>query len=125
MRDYFYVEDGATAYLTLAEKLAEKPKLRGKAFNFSNESQITVLELVRKITKLMGSRLEPDIRDEASNEIPYQNLSAARARRELGWRPRYTLDEGLRATIPWYKSFLERKEAWRKKPRAGFARRRR
>ena len=125
VRDYFYVEDGAMAYLLLAEKLAENPKLRGKAFNFSNESQITVLQLVHKITKLMGSRLAPDIRDESRHEIPYQNLSAAKARRELGWRPRFTLDEGLRATIAWYKDFLERKEAWRKKPRAGFARRNR
>src|SRR5947208_1022977 len=36
IRDYFYVEDGAAAYLALAEKLAADPSLRGEAFNFSN-----------------------------------------------------------------------------------------
>ena len=42
VRDYFYVEDGAAAYMLLAEQLAADPELRGEAFNFSNESQVTV-----------------------------------------------------------------------------------
>ena len=44
VRDYFYVEDGAEVYMLLAERLAEDPSLRGEAFNFSNEAQITVLD---------------------------------------------------------------------------------
>jgi CDP-glucose 4,6-dehydratase len=107
VRDYFYVEDGAAVYTLLAERLAQAPELRGQAFNFSNESQVTVLELVSQIQKLMGSNLEPVIRNEASNEIPCQYLSAAKARRLLGWRPEFTLAEGLRRTIDWYKDFLE------------------
>jgi CDP-glucose 4,6-dehydratase len=46
IRDYFYVEDGAAAYMLLAEKLAAEPSLRGHAFNFSNELQVNVLQLV-------------------------------------------------------------------------------
>jgi len=106
VRDYFYVEDGAEAYLLLAEKLAENPHLRGLAFNFSNEIQVTVLELVRKLLRLMGSRLEPEVRNQASHEIRHQYLSAARARQMLDWKPRFTLDEGLRRTIAWYSDFL-------------------
>jgi CDP-glucose 4,6-dehydratase len=102
VRDYFYVEDGAAAYLLLAEKLAADPELRGEAFNFSNEVQLTVLELVQKILAAMNSRLTPDVRNEATNEIRHQSLSAAKAREKLGWRPLFTLDEGLRKTIPWY-----------------------
>lgn len=108
IRDYFYVEDGAAAYLLLAEQLAANPNLRGEAFNFSNETQVTVLELVRQLLDAMGSRLEPEVRNEASHEILHQSLSAAKARRELGWRPLFTLDEGLRKTIPWYTEFLTR-----------------
>ncbi len=111
VRDYFHVEDGAAAYLLLAEKLAADPALRGEAFNFSNETQVTVLELVRKLLGLMGSPLEPDVRNEASHEIRHQSLSAAKARRELGWRPLYTLDEGLRKTVQWYTEFLARRAA--------------
>src|ERR1700686_2689334 len=40
VRDYFYVEDGAAAYMLMGEKLAENPELQGLAFNFSNELQM-------------------------------------------------------------------------------------
>jgi CDP-glucose 4,6-dehydratase len=107
VRDYFYVEDGAAAYMLLAEKLAKQQQLRGEAFNFSNEIQITVLDLVERILALMKSDLKPDVRNEANNEIRKQYLSAAKARKDLGWSPLFTLDEGLRRTIDWYRDFLK------------------
>jgi CDP-glucose 4,6-dehydratase len=106
VRDYFYVEDGAAAYMLLAERLADNPDLRGEAFNFSNESQVTVIDIVRRILRLMGSDLEPDIRNEATNEIRCQYLSAQKARRLLAWAPLFDLDEGLRRTIAWYRANL-------------------
>lgn len=106
VRDYFYVEDGAAVYTLLAEHLAGDRSLGGQAFNFSNEIQVTVAQLVDQILKLMNSDLKPEIRNEASNEIRHQYLSAARARGVLGWRPLFTLDEGLRRTIDWYRAFL-------------------
>jgi CDP-glucose 4,6-dehydratase len=106
IRDYFYVEDGANAYMVLAEALANRTELAGEAFNFSNEIQVTVLDLVRKILGLMHSDLEPDVRNEASNEIVHQYLSAAKARRELAWSPLFDLPAGLSRTIAWYRNFL-------------------
>jgi CDP-glucose 4,6-dehydratase len=106
VRDYFYIEDGAAAYMLLAEKLAVNPALKGEAFNFSNEIQVTVLDVVQRILKLMGSRLEPDVRNEVTNEILHQYLSAEKARRVLEWKPLFTLEEGLKATIQWYREFL-------------------
>lgn len=106
VRDYFYVEDGANAYLVLAEALAGRPELAGAAYNFSNEVQVTVLDLVRAILRAMGSDLEPEIRNEASNEIIHQYLSAAKARRELAWAPLFDLDEGMARTIRWYRDFF-------------------
>jgi len=106
VRDYFYVEDGAAAYMLLAEQMAGNPGLSGEAFNFSNELQVTVLELTQKILDVMGSDLTPDVRNEASNEIKHQYLSAAKARRMLDWEPLYTLDGALEKTIQWYTEFL-------------------
>ena len=106
IRDYFYVEDGAEAYMLLAEKLAASPKLAGEAFNFSNEMQISVVDLVRRILALMNSDLEPEIRNEATGEIRHQFLSAEKARTQLAWAPRFSLDEGLRKTISWYEQAL-------------------
>jgi CDP-glucose 4,6-dehydratase len=110
IRDYFYAEDGAIANMILAERLADDPQLRGEAFNFSNETQSTVLELVNRILGLLNSDLRPDVRNEANNEIRHQYLSAAKARRLLGWQPLFTLDEGLSRTIAWYKDFLGNSE---------------
>ena len=106
IRDYFYVEDGAAVYMLLAENLAGNPDLRGHAFNFSNETQVTVLEIVQKLLTHMRSNLEPDIRNEAANEIRHQYLSAGKARKYFNWTPRFSLDEGLQETIKWYKALL-------------------
>jgi CDP-glucose 4,6-dehydratase len=54
----------------------------------------------------MGADFEPDIRNEASNEIRHQWLSAERARQQLGWNPLFTLEQGLEHTIRWYQEFL-------------------
>ena len=107
-RDYFYVQDGAAAYMLLAEQMAARAELRGEAFNFSNEIQVTVLDLVQRLLKIMGSDLVPDVRNEASNEIRHQYLSAAKARRLLNWSPLYTPERGLVETVSWYKEFLSR-----------------
>ena len=107
IRDYFYVEDGAAAYMLLAEKLAAQPALRGEAFNFSNEIQVTVLELVERILTKMGSDLQPQVLNEASNEIRHQYLSAKKARQMLGWSPLFELEGGLARTIDWYKELLQ------------------
>ncbi len=106
IRDYFYVEDGAAAYMQLAEALHGRADLRGEAFNFSNELQIDVLSLVTKILGRMHVTLKPDVRADATHEIQHQWLSAAKARTKLGWNPGFSLDEGLDRTIAWYREFL-------------------
>jgi CDP-glucose 4,6-dehydratase len=107
IRDYFYVEDASAAYMLLAERLAADPCLHGTAFNFSNELQITVLDLVQHILREMNSTLQPEVMDNAPNEIRHQYLSAERARKMLNWSPLFSLQEGLKRTIAWYREFLQ------------------
>ena len=106
IRDYFYVEDGAAAYMHLTEQLAERPELAGEAYNLSTEIQISVLELVETILRAMGSDLEPVVEDKATHEIQHQYLDATKAREQLYWRPLFNLDQGLVRTIQWYTNFL-------------------
>jgi CDP-glucose 4,6-dehydratase len=108
IRDYFYVEDGADAYMLLAEVLAQRPELAGHAFNFSNEIQVTVLQLLERLRKVMGTDLEPIVQNQATNEIRHQYLSAEKARTMLDWKPLFGLDEGLRKTVDWYRDFLSK-----------------
>lgn len=106
IRDYFYVEDGAAAYMLLAEQLGARPELAGEAFNFSNEIQVSVREIVEHILTEMASGLQVEIRNEVSNEIRHQYLSAEKARRELNWKPAFTLETGLLKTIQWYRNYF-------------------
>jgi CDP-glucose 4,6-dehydratase len=103
VRDYFYVRDAVDAYLLLAEKL-ESPELHGQAFNFGTETPLSVLELVDRILRAVGRPdLEPDVRNEASNEIPEQYLDCTKARTALDWSPAHTLEQGLAETVAWYR----------------------
>ena len=111
IRDYFYVCDGAASYIALAEHLLAHPEITGEAFNFSNEQQITVLELVELILKLMDRPdLEPKVLGQADNEIPHQYLSAAKARKVLGWKPKWSIQEALKETIAWYVDYFQSKD---------------
>lgn len=106
VRDYFYVEDGALAYMALAEALAHDRSLAGEAFNFSSEEPLSARALVDRLIALMGAAVEPVVLNEATNEILAQHLGSTKARDRLGWRPAFTLDEGLKRTIAWYERHL-------------------
>jgi CDP-glucose 4,6-dehydratase len=106
IRDYFYVRDAAEAYLKLAERLPDD-RLTGQAFNFGNETPVSVLEMVDRILMLTGkTALVPRVLNTASHEIHRQYLSCSKARKMLNWQPRYKLDEGLRETIAWYREWM-------------------
>jgi len=103
IRDYFYVKDGALAYMLLAEKMLTDISIHGEAYNFSNETQVNVLELVDMIIYLMEVNVEPTILNQAQHEIRNQYLSAKKAKEQLGWSAKYTLDSSLEETIEWYR----------------------
>lgn len=106
VRDYLHVVDGALAYLRLAEAMEGDGSLAGEAFNFSTEVPLTVLELVAKLQEAVGTDLEPEIQGTASHEIDSQYLSAAKARKALGWSPTLTTEEALAQTVDWYRDHL-------------------
>jgi len=106
-RDYVYVSDIVDGYLVLAEKL-NRLKLAGEAFNFSDESPIGVIELVKNISRALGVRENYKILNQAKYEIPHQYLASSKARKVLGWRPKVSFGKGLKLTIAWYKQLLRK-----------------
>lgn len=107
VRDYFYVEDGALAYMHLAERMSTNPELCGEAFNFSNEIQLSARDMALRVLKATGREdLGLDIRGTATNEIPHQYLDANKAKRLLSWSPKFDLAAGLKQTVDWYRKFL-------------------
>lgn len=108
VRDFLYVKDAADSYLTLGERLAEDDSISGEAFNFSLGLRFTVLDIVNMVLKLMGrTDLEPVIQNNASSEIREQYLDRSKAQEQLGWAPKYGMEEALRETIAWYQPELE------------------
>jgi CDP-glucose 4,6-dehydratase len=105
-RDYFYVRDAVSAYVTLAEQMVDG-RLAGEAFNFGNERTLAAAEVVHAILRIMGkTSLVPTILSQADGEIPNQYLDCSKARRMLGWSPRFGFDGALEETIEWYRARL-------------------
>jgi CDP-glucose 4,6-dehydratase len=108
VRDFLYVEDAADAYVAIADAL-DRDEVRGEAFNAGGERPYSVGEVVELIATLSGSGVEPDIRGAGNpdGEIDRQFIDATKIRELVGWRPRISLEEGLRRTIEWYREHPE------------------
>lgn len=106
IRDYLFVNDVVEAYLILAGAVTEG-RAKGEAYNFSTESKITALEMMRAVLCAMDAEhLEPVVANTAEAEIRHQYLDSRKAREQLNWVPRYSLGEGLARTAEWYRAFL-------------------
>ncbi|HBR15951.1 MAG TPA: sugar dehydratase [Candidatus Omnitrophica bacterium] len=106
IRDYVYVKDVARTYLFLAERLVDE-KIQGEAFNFSDESPRSVLDIVGIIQKLMGcGHMHPEILNCVQGEIRSQYLSAEKLKKRLQWEARFPLERAMQETIEWYHAFL-------------------
>ena len=106
VRDYLHVSDIVSAYLTLADR-SDDPALAGEAFNFSDESPITVMQIYSEICAVAGQPgVEPKVLNAAKGEIKDQYLDSSKAHRVLGWRAALSLEEGLAETFSWYADFL-------------------
>ena len=109
-RDFLYVEDAVSAYLTIAAGLDDSPDaVRGEAFNAGGGDPYPVREVVEIISRLSGTGVEPDIQGEGNpeGEIDRQFVDPTKLRERLGWDPAVGLEEGLGRTIEWYREHPE------------------
>jgi CDP-glucose 4,6-dehydratase len=102
-RDFLYAADAVSAYLAVADSLADE-RNRGRAWNASIGEPVSVLDVVRRLIELSQTHAEPDIQGDSTphGELERQWLDSSAINRELGWRPEWSLDRGLEATYRWY-----------------------
>jgi CDP-glucose 4,6-dehydratase len=102
-RDYLYVEDAVDAYLAIAESLDDRANW-GRAWNAGTGTPVSVRDLVEQLIRTAGADVTPDIQGQGTphGEIDRQFLDSSAIKAELGWEPRWTLDDGLAATWRWY-----------------------
>ncbi len=106
-RDWIYVQDAVDAYLHLAGSL-DRPEWWGRAWNAGSGEAVSVLELVNTLSRVAGRDTEPDVQGDGApaGEIDRQVLDATAIGEELGWKPRFDLEDGLGETWPWYERRL-------------------
>jgi len=111
LREFIFVDDVVSAYLTLAENIS---RAKGEAFNIGSDRPVQILELTNRIIDLAGSNgdIEPTImlKSKIEHEIDAQYLSADKIHSLLDWRAEIDLDAGLNISIVWYRDNLARLE---------------
>lgn len=106
VRDYLFVEDAINAFLVLAQHNVPSIK-SNRIFNFGGGNKISVEDLIQKIIVLSGKKIQiQKIPVERSDEITQQYVSWDKSEKTLHWKPRVSLDDGLKKTIDWYKEYL-------------------
>jgi UDP-glucose 4-epimerase len=93
-RDYVYAGDVAEVTLAALES-------SGGVFNVGTGRETSVFDLFAAIQAVAGTDGEPEYADARQGELQRSVLDVSRAERELGWRARHTLDEGLAETWAW------------------------
>jgi CDP-glucose 4,6-dehydratase len=103
-----YVKDAAQALLMLAARLKADAGVSGRAFNFGMATEISVLDTVDMVLRLMGREdLKPIVSGASSEPGNGPKFDRAEAHESLGWNPDYSLNDGLKETIDWYRSHLQ------------------
>lgn len=97
-RDYVYVGDAVAAFLAAAGQH------RPATWNIGTGVEVSVLELARVIAEVTGKRVEPTLAAPRPGELQRSALAVERAWRDLGWRARTTLADGVRAVLAWIES---------------------
>ena len=101
-RDYVYVEDVVRANVLALERGT------GAAFNIASGSPTTDYEVFQRVRDAMGIRgLEPEYAPRRPGEMERIYLDISKAQQQLGWAPRFSLEEGVRRTVEFYRQVSE------------------
>ena len=100
IREYTYVKDIVDGCIKLAQNT---DKIKGEAFNFGSKNIFSVIEVIKKIEKILNVKIRYKILNIAKNEIPKQYLDWSKAKRILHWQPKHSLEEGIIESFNWYK----------------------
>lgn len=108
-RDFLYIKDAVLINQMLIDIFCDDEKILkyGEAFNFSLEVELSVMQIVRRILDLCQSDLPIEIHGSASTEIANMRLDCTKAKNQLSWKQKYSLEEGLEETIDFYRSYFK------------------
>jgi UDP-glucose 4-epimerase len=101
-RDFTYVGNAVQALM----KAAAAPGVSGRVYNVGVGASITVLDLVESLNKILGTNLKPTFGPTRAGDVRYSRADISAARKDLGYDPDVSFDEGLKKTVEWYRRTL-------------------
>lgn len=103
-RDFTHVANAVQALM----RAAEVPEISGNVYNVGTGNSVTVLELVAALNRILGTNVDPVFAPARTGDVKYSRADIARTRRDLGYEPCMSFEQGLRATVEWSMRSLER-----------------
>jgi nucleoside-diphosphate-sugar epimerase len=100
-RDFTYIEDCVQAVLSAA---AAPAGISGEVINVSYSSSVTINELYQKIADLLGKTIGPIYEKSRAGDVRHSLADIEKARRMLGYNPKYSIERGLEKTVAWWKT---------------------
>lgn len=98
-REFMYIDDVVDAYMAVQDR-----GLRGEAYNVGGSGFFNIFDTTRMIIEEMGLDVEPQILEKDFIEIKEQFLDASKLE-TLGWKCKYDIRKGIRASIDWYREY--------------------
>lgn len=98
VRDWLHVNDHCTAIDTVLHKGKD-----GEVYNIGGNNEKTNIEIVKLIVKTLGKseKLIKHVKDRPGHDRRYA-IDNTKITNQLGWKPKYTFEEGIKETIQWY-----------------------
>jgi len=111
VRDYVYVDDVVDATLSLTKHIKT---VQGEVFNVSSYENLSVIEVVEKVEKILGEKIKYKILSRAINEIPKQSVNFNKIKKSLAWSPKNNFNKTIPGILLWYKNYFSNKNAYGK-----------
>jgi nucleoside-diphosphate-sugar epimerase len=101
-RDFTYIQD----VVDLVVKASKAPGVAGKAFNAGNGNRYSLNQIWSLLQKIEGVEIPALYGPSRAGDVRDSQADTTAAVRELGHAPRFTIEEGLRRTLEWYRESL-------------------
>jgi len=98
-RNYVYVEDLARAHV-----LALSPVAENQTYNLEGKRRVTIRDIAETIDRLLGGGVKIEYVPARPGDYGGKEVSAKKAKEELGWEPEVDFEEGMRRTLEWYRT---------------------
>ena len=97
-RDFTFVDDAVEA-----DVLAAKSHIVGEVFNIGGGSRISVNELIEKIGYITEKKTNIEYVVKQKGDVKDTWADVSKAKKELGWKPKVGIEEGLRKFVEWWR----------------------